>query len=162
MNPKILTLTVIATLIILSAGCITNDQISEPEPEYIYIKSTPTIPAATPTPVYVAPKEPTYTKIWCMISLNLYIYDNNGNFLGSESFSNELIVPYTEYDWTDDGSTSIEDVVNAMGFPYNYIETVTEKSSYPANNKYIGSGKYIIHYDGGIVIMALVCTATRY
>jgi hypothetical protein len=150
-----LSLTLIATLIILSAGCIDN---TEPETRYVYIETEPEIIS---TPIYVAPKEPIYTKIWCMTTISINAYDIDDYYIDSFSETAEITIPYTEYDWTDD-STSIEDIMDSLGVQYNYIVTLSEETSYPTDNKYIMSGKYDVYFDGGSAIITITATATRY
>ena len=60
-----LTLTLIATLIILSAGCIDNESSQTPEVNdpYVFVEQTPRIPAETPTPYYIPTPKPTTKKL---------------------------------------------------------------------------------------------------
>ena len=53
----ILSLTLIATLIILSAGCI-NEYESIEEDEYVFVEQTPRIPASTSTPELIVVSTP--------------------------------------------------------------------------------------------------------
>lgn len=138
--------------------------------EYVFVAQTPRIPAAVPlsTPRPTLPisiptvkPSPEYNEIWCMTSINLYLYTDDGRYVDATSGAVELTMPYSEYDWTDD-STSIEDVVDAMGIEYEYVETVREKFSYPASDKYTGSGQYVVHIDGGLITMSVTTSATRY
>lgn len=168
---KLETIVTIALIVIAGTtmGCI------EPEYEDGYTeneyRSTPQR-YQVPEPVYTATSEPTkirtpiptpklsYNEIWCSVKANYCVYDCNDVFLGDASSSDEFIVPYTEYDWTDD-TTTIEDVVGAMGFDYNYVEAVSEESSYIGTDKYLMQGSYIIHCDDGIVTMSLTVSAMR-
>ena len=168
---KLETIVTIALIVIAGTtmGCI------EPEYEDGYTeneyRSTPQR-YQVPEPVYTATSEPTkirttiptpklsYNEIWCSVKANYCVYDCNDVFLGDASSSDEFVVPYTEYDWTDD-TTTIEDVVGAMGFDYNYVEAVSEESSYIGTDKYLMQGSYIIHCDDGIVTMSLTVSAMR-
>lgn len=152
-----------------------SDNVSNEDIEHVFAAQTPRMPVATPTLYYMSNVQPivaptikqtvepipTYNEIWSLTSINCYLYDEQGNYIDAVSGVVEMTAPYSDYDWNDDSAT-IEDVVDAMGIDYDHVETVKETYSYPADDKYGGTGQYVIHLDGGVVTMSISITATRY
>ena len=160
MSTKTITaLIVIATLIILGAGCIENEEKCD-EP-YVFVAQTPRIPAATPTP-QLTPVEPVYSTIWSTggITMVVYSYDDECIDYVSIPFSEEM--PYTDYDWNEE--ISVQEFVDIafLGVPYNGIDVGYDTTERPAIDKVISEGECTVYFDYVYVVMSWWCTGTRY
>lgn len=111
------------------------------------------------TPASVSVEEPEYNNIWYSVTINMYVYDYNDNYIGYETITETNTIPYTDFDWY--GNIDLEDYLkDAHGIID--VGTVKDETSYPADNKVLSTFKVILYGEDGYIIMDGYSTGTRY